>query len=39
MVWTLRADGTVDFVNQRSLDYTGLTLEEQLADPMGARDF
>jgi PAS domain S-box-containing protein len=36
MVWTLRADGTVDFVNQRSLDYTGLTLEEQLADPTRA---
>src|SRR6266436_2671377 len=33
MVWTLRPDGTVDFVNQRSLDYSGLTLEEQLADP------
>jgi PAS domain S-box-containing protein len=33
MVWTLQPDGTVDFVNQRSLDYSGLTLEEQLADP------
>jgi len=36
MVWTLQADGTVDFVNQRSLDYSGLTLEEQLADPTRA---
>src|SRR6266446_985215 len=36
MVWTLQADGTVDFVNQRSLDYTGLSLEEQLADPTRA---
>jgi PAS domain S-box-containing protein len=33
MVWTIQADGTIDFVNQRSLDYSGLTLEEQLADP------
>src|SRR5216684_7410228 len=31
--WTLQPDGAVDFVNQRSLDYSGLTLEEQLADP------
>jgi PAS domain S-box-containing protein len=36
MVWTLQPDGTVDFVNQRSLDYTGLSLEEQLADPTRA---
>ena len=36
MVWTLQPDGTVDFVNQRSLDYSGLTLEEQLADPTRA---
>jgi PAS domain S-box-containing protein len=36
MVWTLQPDGTVDFVNQRSLDYTGLSLEEQLADPTSA---
>jgi PAS domain S-box-containing protein len=33
MVWTLQPDGAVDFVNQRSLDYSGLSLEEQLADP------
>src|SRR6266478_2282795 len=36
MVWTLQSDGAVDFVNQRSLDYSGLTLEEQLADPTRA---
>src|SRR5882762_4875524 len=36
MVWTLQPNGTVDFVNQRSLDYTGLSLEEQLADPTRA---
>jgi PAS domain S-box-containing protein len=36
MVWTLQPDGTVDFVNQRSLDYSGLSLEKQLADPTGA---
>jgi PAS domain S-box-containing protein len=33
MVWTIQPNGTIDFVNQRSLDYSGLTLEEQLADP------
>src|SRR3984893_1698374 len=26
MVWTLRPEGAVDYVNQRWLDYTGLTL-------------
>jgi PAS domain S-box-containing protein len=36
MVWTIRPDGVVDFVNQRTLDYTGLTLEEELRDPMRA---
>jgi PAS domain S-box-containing protein len=35
MVWTLQPDGSVDFVNQRSLDYSGLSLEEQLANPVG----
>jgi PAS domain S-box-containing protein len=33
MVWTLRPDGTVDFVNQRWLDFTGLSLEEEIEDP------
>src|SRR5437870_75146 len=32
MVWTVRPDGAVDFVNQRSLDYTGLSLEEQIGE-------
>src|SRR5258708_7259834 len=32
-VWTLRVDGTVGFVNQRWLDYTGLSLEEEIEDP------
>ena len=27
LVWTARADGHIDFVNQRWCDYTGLTLE------------
>ncbi|MEN3334600.1 MAG: hypothetical protein V7641_3965 [Blastocatellia bacterium] len=33
MVWSLRPDGAVDFVNQRWLDYTGLSLEESLEQP------
>jgi PAS domain S-box-containing protein len=33
MAWTVRSDGAVDFVNRRWLDYTGLTLEEEVADP------
>ncbi len=28
MVWTATADGDVDYLNQRWLDYTGLTVEE-----------
>jgi PAS domain S-box-containing protein len=32
MVWTLRPDGVVEFVNQRWLDYTGLSFEE-MKDP------
>jgi PAS domain S-box-containing protein len=34
MVWTLRPDGAVDFVNQRWMDYTGLSLEEVIENPM-----
>jgi PAS domain S-box-containing protein len=30
MVWTLRPEGAVDYVNQRWLDYTGLTLEQEI---------
>jgi len=33
IAWTLRPDGAVDFVNQRSLDQSGLSLEEQLEEP------
>jgi PAS domain S-box-containing protein len=33
MVWTITREGTIDFVNQRSLEYSGLSLEEQLAEP------
>ena len=33
MAWTILPDGAVDFVNQRWLDYTGLTLEEIIANP------
>jgi len=36
MAWTIRPDGIVDFVNQRSLDYGGLSLAEQIEDPTGA---
>jgi len=32
MAWSLLPDGTVDFVNQRWLEYTGLSLEEALAN-------
>jgi PAS domain S-box-containing protein len=30
LVWTVRVDGQADFLNQRWLDYTGLSLEEAL---------
>jgi len=33
MVWTLQPDGAVDFVNQRWMDFTGLSLEEEIEDP------
>jgi PAS domain S-box-containing protein len=33
MAWTIRPDGAVDFVNQRWLDYTGLSLEEEIERP------
>jgi PAS domain S-box-containing protein len=36
MAWSIRADGHVDFINQRSLDYSGLTLEDYLKEPTGA---
>ena len=33
MAWTVRPDGVVDFVNQRWLDYTGLSFEKEIEDP------
>ena len=33
MAWTVRADGAVDFINQRWLDYTGLSFEEEIEEP------
>ena len=33
MVWALRPDGVVEFVNQRWMDYTGLSLEEEIKEP------
>ncbi|MEY2538505.1 MAG: hypothetical protein QOG67_2245 [Verrucomicrobiota bacterium] len=33
MAWSLRPDGVLDFLNQRWLDYTGLSLEEAIAEP------
>ena len=33
MAWSLRPDGVLDFLNQRWLDYTGLTLQEAIEEP------
>jgi PAS domain S-box-containing protein len=35
MAWSLRPDGVVDFLNQRWLDYTGLSLEQYVGEPTG----
>ncbi|HEX4629373.1 MAG TPA: PAS domain S-box protein [Chthoniobacterales bacterium] len=35
MAWTLQPDGVVDFLNQRWMDYAGLSLEQYVADPTG----
>jgi PAS domain S-box-containing protein len=35
MAWSMRPDGTVDFLNQRWLDYSGLSLEQYIKDPTG----
>src|SRR6266404_5268825 len=35
MAWSVRPDGVVDFLNQRWLDYAGLSLEEYVNDPTG----
>lgn len=34
MAWSVGPDGVVDFLNQRWLDYSGLTLEQYVAEPM-----
>jgi PAS domain S-box-containing protein len=36
MVWSVRPDGAVDFVNQHWLDYAGLSLEEEIEEPTRA---
>jgi PAS domain S-box-containing protein len=33
MAWSLRPDGVVDFLNQRWMDYAGLSLEQYVEDP------
>lgn len=35
MAWSLRPDGIVDFLNQRWMDYAGLSLERYVEDPTG----
>jgi PAS domain S-box-containing protein len=35
MAWSLTPDGIVDFLNQRWLDYAGLSFEQYVADPSG----
>ncbi len=35
MAWSLRPDGIVDFLNQRWMDYTGLSLEQYVQEPTG----
>ncbi|PYS21874.1 MAG: hypothetical protein DMF72_15690 [Acidobacteria bacterium] len=35
MAWSLRPDGVVDFLNQRWMDYAGLSLEQYVKDPTG----
>ena len=33
MIWTVRADGAVDFVNRFWMDYTGVSFDDELRDP------
>jgi PAS domain S-box-containing protein len=33
MAWSMGADGVLDFVNKRWLDYAGIALEEEIEDP------
>jgi len=34
MAWSVLPDGTIDFLNQRWLDYAGLSLKQYVKDPM-----
>jgi PAS domain S-box-containing protein len=36
-IWTTRADGSLDFISQRCLDYDGLTLEKSIKLGWGAQ--
>lgn len=36
MVWTVRPDGGIDFLNRYWLDYTGISLEEEIKEPTRA---
>ncbi len=35
MAWSVLPDGTVDFLNQRWVDYAGLSLDQYIQDPTG----
>jgi PAS domain S-box-containing protein len=35
MAWSVQADGIVDFLNQRWLDYSGLSFEQYIEEPLG----
>ncbi|MDB5561106.1 MAG: domain S-box, partial [Hyphomicrobiales bacterium] len=37
LIWTTRADGSINFLNKRCLDYDGLTLEQALASGWGGQ--
>src|SRR5207244_3123716 len=35
MAWTMSPDGAVDFVNERWLNFAGISLEEEIKNPTG----
>jgi PAS domain-containing protein len=35
-IWTAGADGRIDFIGQRWVDYVGMTLDQILAQRMGS---
>ena len=35
MAWTVQPDGSVDFLNQRWMEYSGLSFDQYLKDPAG----